>query len=153
MIESPNIDEIDRQILAALQNNARQTNKALAQAVGIAPSTALERVRLLEKRGIIRGYHADVDPAAVGGHLQAIVTVRLQPKTQTVIESVVSSLWALPEVVAVHLMSGVDDISVRVLASNAEHLRQVIVDGVSSIEGVVEERTSILFDVRQKFVF
>jgi DNA-binding Lrp family transcriptional regulator len=153
MTISQNIDAIDRMILAELQTNARQTNKALAEAVGVAPSTALERVRLLEKSGVIRGYHADVLPSALGGHLQAIVTIRLQPKTQTVIESVIGSLWELPEVVAINLMSGMDDISVRVLAANAEHLRKVIVGGVSAIKGVVEERTSILFDVRQKYNF
>ena len=147
------IDDIDRRILAELQMNARLTNKALADAVGVAPSTALERVRLLEKRRVIRGYHAEVDPAAVGGNLQAVVTIRLQPKTQTVIESVISELWKLPEVIAINLMTGVDDLSIRVLATNAEHLRKTIVEGVSAIVGVAEERTSLLFDVRQKYAF
>jgi DNA-binding Lrp family transcriptional regulator len=153
METTANIDDIDRRILAELQTNARQTNKSLADAVGVAPSTALERVRLLEKRRVIRGYHADVDPAAVGGNLQAVVTIRLQPKTQTVIEAVISELWKLPEVIAINLMTGIDDLSVRVLASNAEHLRKTIVEGVSAIAGVAEERTSLLFDVRQKYAF
>lgn len=153
MENQSNIDEIDRRILAELQTNARQTNKALADAVGVAPSTALERVRVLEKSGVIRGYHADVDPTAVGGNLQAVVTIRLQPKTQTVIESVIAALWELPEVIAINLMTGVDDLTVRVLATNAEHLRKTIVEGVSTITGVAEERTSLLFDVRQKYAF
>ncbi len=152
MAEFPNLDEIDRLIIAALQSDARQTNRALAEKVGVAPSTSLERVRLLEQRGVIRGYHADVDPAALGLGLQAMVAIRLQPKKQAVITEATDRLWAIPEVIAVNLLSGVDDLIVRVCASDADHLRRLIVDGISAIPGVAEERTSLLFAFRQKFV-
>ena len=72
------LDRIDRQILAALQNNARLSNKELAAVIGLAPSSCLERVRKLEESEVLRGYHADVAPAALGVKLQAMVAVRMR---------------------------------------------------------------------------
>src|SRR5713226_5342543 len=60
------LDDIDRRIVHELARDARLPNNALADRVGIAPSTCLGRVRALRDRGVIRGYHADVDPAALG---------------------------------------------------------------------------------------
>src|ERR1700745_3278622 len=70
------LDEIDRHIVFELARDARLANNALADRVGIAPSTCLGRVRSLRERGVIRGYHADVDPAALGRPLQAMLAVR-----------------------------------------------------------------------------
>ena len=67
------LDRIDREIVAALQNNARLSNKELAAAVGLAPSSCLERVRKLQDGGVLRGYHAEVDPAALGVELEVEV--------------------------------------------------------------------------------
>ena len=72
------LDEIDRHLVRELARDARQANNALAERVGIAPSTCLGRVRALRERGVIRGYHADVDQAALGRPLQAMIAVRLQ---------------------------------------------------------------------------
>jgi DNA-binding Lrp family transcriptional regulator len=66
------LDSVDRALLAELQNDARQTNKALAGKVGVAPSTSLERVRELQTRGVITGFAARVDPAAIGRPMEAI---------------------------------------------------------------------------------
>jgi DNA-binding Lrp family transcriptional regulator len=70
------LDRTDRALVAALQKNARVSNKDLATLVGLAPSTCLERVRALRARGVIRGFHAEVDHAALGRSLEAIVAVR-----------------------------------------------------------------------------
>src|ERR1700756_3121592 len=72
------LDDIDRHIVRELARDARMANNALAERVGIAPSTCLGRVRSLRERGVIRGYHADVDQAALGRPLQAMIAVRLQ---------------------------------------------------------------------------
>src|ERR1700742_3362620 len=72
------LDDIDRRILQVLAADARIPNNSLAERVGIAASTCLGRVRALRERGAIRGYHADVDPAALGRPLQAMIAVRLQ---------------------------------------------------------------------------
>ena len=71
------MDRIDDAILASLQKDGRISNKELAAAVGLAPSSCLERMRRLQERGVITGFRADVDPKAVGIGLQAFVFVRL----------------------------------------------------------------------------
>src|SRR3546814_900202 len=68
----PAIDDIDRRILTALHDDARMSNSALAELVGIAPSTCHGRVRRLQDLGVIRGFYADIDPAAIGLNLQAM---------------------------------------------------------------------------------
>ena len=72
------IDEIDRQILNILQQNARTPNAEIARQVGMAPSAVLERIRKLETRGVIRGYEARIDPEALGLNLLAFVFVRAE---------------------------------------------------------------------------
>jgi DNA-binding Lrp family transcriptional regulator len=76
--DASDLDEIDRHIVRELARDARMPNNALAERIGIAPSTCLGRVRSLRERGVIRGYHADVDQAALGRPLQAMIAVRLQ---------------------------------------------------------------------------
>ena len=146
----PNLDQLDMQILAALQSNARQTNRAIAEEVGLAPSTTLERIRSLEGRGVVTGYHADVDLVALGRPLQAIVTLRLRPKTGAVIDSAISRLMELPETLGVFLLTGIDDLIVHVSVTDTDSLRHLVLDRISSIEGVVGDRTSLVFEHKQK---
>ena len=72
------LDRIDYEIVRRLRNNARLSNKELAAEVGLAPSSCLVRVRGLERDGVLRGYHADVDPGSLGVRLQAMISIRLQ---------------------------------------------------------------------------
>ena len=73
------LDGTDRAILQVLADDARISNKELADRVGIAQSTCLARVRALRESGVIRGFHADIDPRALGHDLQAMIAIRLQP--------------------------------------------------------------------------
>lgn len=152
MVGRPNISPTDRQILLELQSNARQTNKALAEAAGLAQSTTLDRVRELERRGVVTGYHADVSLAAMGRELQAMVTLRLHPKTAEGIDRLVGRLEALPEVLAVYLLSGADDVLVHLGVADADHLRSVVLAKIAGLEGVADERTSIVFEHRRRHV-
>ena len=77
---------MDRTILNVLIQDARTPNNALAAQVGVAPSTCIGRVRALRDAGVIRGYHADVDPAALGRPLQALIAVRLRPGARGIVE-------------------------------------------------------------------
>lgn len=145
-----NIDETDRQILASLQSNARMTNKALAAAVGVAPSTCLDRVRSLERAGVITGYSANVDPAALGKPVQAMVAVRLRPKTADVVESFLDAMWEMPETLSVTLVTGVEDALVHMCVESVDTLRSSVLDRVARAPGVVDERTSLVFEHRRR---
>jgi len=142
----------DQAVLAGLQANARQTNRALAQSISLAPSTTLDRTRDLEQRGIISGYHADVDLDALGRHLQAFVSVRVNPKTEIIVERLVDHLWALPETLGVFLVSGTDDILVHLGVRDTAGLRRLVLEQIAGLEGVVDETTSLIFEYRRKKV-
>jgi DNA-binding Lrp family transcriptional regulator len=146
MVGSPNFSPADRQILAELQSNARQTNKRLAATVGLAQSTTLDRVRELERRGVITGHHAEVSLPALGRQLQAVVTLRVHPKSDDRIARLMGEIQAMPETLAVYLLSGADDVLVHLAVTDAEHLRQVVLSKIAGLPGVVDERTSIVFD-------
>ena len=100
-------------IVALLQKNARISNRELARAAGIAESTCLDRVRSLERRGVIVGYHAEVDLAAVGRSVRALITVRLQPKTTESVRSFQRSVLEARETLSVRTVSGADDFIVE----------------------------------------
>lgn len=144
------IDELDGRLIRLLQNDARQTIKGLADQLGIAPSTALERIRSLQRRGIVTGYHAEVDPAQVGRSLQALVSVRMNPKTDAVLERFIDHVWSLPETMSVTLLSGVDDVQVHLGVPDSNHLRRIVLSEIASHPGVVDERTSLVFAHRRK---
>src|SRR5688572_10316635 len=92
------VDRIDCGILAALQQNARLSNKELAVTVGLSQSSSLERVRRLEARGILRGYHADVDPSALGIRMEALCSVRLGLHSRVEFNDFYDYVFGLPEV-------------------------------------------------------
>src|SRR5919201_5857093 len=94
-LRPPAADEVDRRILRVLAEDARIPNNALAERVGIAPSTCLGRVRALRERGVIRGYHADIDPAALGRPIQAMIAVRLQSHARSRIRAFVADVAGL----------------------------------------------------------
>ncbi len=146
----PNMDEIDHAILAALQSDARRSNKAIASAAGVAPSTSLTRIRELEEAAVIRGYHADVDPRALGRRVGALVSVRLSPKSEALVERFIESLWALDGVVAITLLTGPYDLQVELSVASIDHLRSVVLENIASFEGVSDEQTVIVFERRRK---
>jgi DNA-binding Lrp family transcriptional regulator len=144
--------EADLVLVAELQRDARQTNRSLAKKAGLAPSTTLNRVRDLEQRGVLKGYHANVDLISLGRTLQAMVFVRLQPKSDDVIDGFLDHMWGLPETIAVHLITGVEDAIIHLAVADAESLQRVIINEISSFPGVFDERTSLLFEHRRKDV-
>lgn len=142
----------DLVLVRELQRDARQTNRALAEAAGLAPSTSLGRVRDLEERGVFTGFHGHVDLASLGRGLQALVFVRLQPKSDEIISRFTDHVWALPETIGLDLITGVEDLIIHLAVADAESLQRVILNEISSFPGVFDERTSLLFEHRRKTV-
>lgn len=151
MVDHP-LSRNETAILAELQSDARQTNRALAQKVGLAASTTLDRTRDLERRGVITGYHADVDLRALGRTLQAFVSVRVNPKNEELVDRIVGHLWELPETIGLFLVSGGDDLLIQLAVRDTDHLRSLVLSEIASLEGVVDETTSLIFEHRRKTV-
>jgi DNA-binding Lrp family transcriptional regulator len=139
------LDEIDRHIVRELAQDARLANNALAERAGIAPSTCLGRVRSLRERGVIRGYHADVDPAALGRPLQAMIAVRLQSHARGRIRGFAADVARLPEVLNVFFLAGKDDFLLHVAAASTASLRE-FVESLSATGDISYTETSLIFE-------
>jgi DNA-binding Lrp family transcriptional regulator len=144
------LDRIDFDLLTLLQNDARMSNKELAAHVGLAPSTCLERVRRLREGGAILGFHAAVDPAALGIGLQALMAVRISHHAREVIERFQAHVLALPEVVAVYYLAGANDFLVHVAVRDADHLHAVALDSIATRPEVQHMETALIFDHQQR---
>lgn len=139
------VDELDSAIVRHLQEDARQTNRDIARKVGIAPSTCLERTRLLRERGVIRGYHADVDLPSLGRGVQAMVSAQVRPLSRTVIDSFQHSMTRLPEVLSVFVAAGSDDFLIHVAVRDIDELHAFLTDRLALRKEVVGFRSSIIF--------
>jgi DNA-binding Lrp family transcriptional regulator len=140
------LDRTDRAIVARLQENARLSNKELAASVGLAPSTCSERLRRLEDAGVFDGFHAVVDPRALGGALQAMIAVRLHRHERTQVDRFRAYAESLPEVVAFFHMAGSNDFLVHVIVHDSDHLRDIAMGAFTSQPEVAHIETSIIFE-------
>jgi DNA-binding Lrp family transcriptional regulator len=143
------LDSVDRSIVEALAADARMTNQALADRVGVAPSTALARLRALRERGVIHGFHAEVDLAALGRPLQALVAVRLAVHNREQIDAFTEAVRALPGVLMVFHLTGVTDYLVWVAAADAQDLREFVVDHLATHPSVAHAETSLIYEHRR----
>jgi DNA-binding Lrp family transcriptional regulator len=139
------VDELDSAIVELLQQDARQTNRDLAAAVGIAPSTCLERVRSLRERGVITGFHAEVSLAALNRHVQAFLHVQIRPLSRQVIEGFKAHVTTLPEVLSVFVVAGGDDFLVHVAVPSVDALHALLMDKFTKRREIVGFRSSIIY--------
>lgn len=142
----PDIDRTDKAILAALQKDGRLSNKELAAKVGLAPSSCHERVRKLTESGAIRGFHAEIDPAALGYTLEAMISVRLQRHSRDQYDTFRAAVLALDEVKAVHHLAGENDFLVHVMARDTAHLRDLALDHFIARPEVGHIETWLIFE-------
>lgn len=140
------LDAIDAAIVRELQDDARLANNVLAARVGIAPSTCHGRVRSLFERGVIRGAHAEIDQAAIGRPLQAMISVRLRPHARGELAAFAQAMAQLPEVLNVYFLAGADDFLVHVATAGSEELREFVVNHLSGTKDVAMTETSLIFE-------
>jgi DNA-binding Lrp family transcriptional regulator len=146
MTERGRLDRTDYEILGQLQNNARLANKELAKRVHLAPSSCLERVRRLRESGVLTGFHAQVDPAALGIAMQAMIAVRLADHSGHIERTFRDYLLQRPEVVAVFYLAGAIDFLVHVAVRDTAHLRDFSVDALAARAEVDRVETSLIFE-------
>jgi DNA-binding Lrp family transcriptional regulator len=145
-VRTPQIDDVDRRILDALHADARIPNSALAEMVGIAPSTCHGRLRRLVDLGVIRGFYTDVDPAAIGRPLQAMISVSLQSNARGRIRHFISEIRKLRQVIDVYFLAGADDFILHVAARDTEDLRAFVVENLNADPDVAGTQTSLIFE-------
>jgi DNA-binding Lrp family transcriptional regulator len=141
-----NLDRIDYEIIRHLRNNARLSNKELAALVGLAPSSCLVRVRGLQADGVLKGFHAEVDPAALGVGLQAMMAIRLRRQSKSAVDSFRAHTLALPEVLQLYHVAGANDFLVHVCVKDSEHLRDLAITSFTSRDEVAHLETGLIFE-------
>lgn len=139
------LDDIDREIIARLHANARIPNSDLARAVGVSPSTCLARVRSLRERGVIMRYTAEINPEALGYHLQALISVRIRPGARHLMEQISEDLRREPEVAQLFFLGGSEDFLIHVRVRNSDHVRQFVLKNLSANPAVALTETNLVF--------
>ena len=142
----PRLDAVDLALVHELERDGRLTNSELASRVGIAESTCHKRVRALVATGVIRGFHAEVDPAALGLHLEALISIRLHAHARGDLRRFQAYLERLPATRHVYFVAGDRDFLLHVAVRDSQGLRELVSDTISVREEVAATNTSLIFD-------
>ncbi len=134
------VDDLDRKLLARLPDVLEPAYLDLARSAGIARNTAAARIKKLVEAGIVAGYHPDLDLGRLGFVFGAFTQVSIQQGKRV---SVVAHLEAIPEVLEAHITTGEADLICRVVATDHDHLRDVL-EAIQGIEGVVRTHTTVV---------
>lgn len=140
------LDDIDLKILTILFKNADITNKDLANQIGIAPSTCLERVKRMKQNQVIKNAFIDINFKTIGGNIEAIAAIRLQPYSEEIVNKLRDDLLKLPEIVSLYHMGGNYDYFIHMSVKDSEHLRKFVFDAVTSRDEVQTVETSLVFE-------
>jgi DNA-binding Lrp family transcriptional regulator len=139
------MDELDTALLRMLQNDARRTNREMASELGIAPSTCLERIRGLRDRGVISGFQAQVDLAAIDRSTQAIISIKLRPQAMAVATSFQDYVMQLPQTLDMFMVSGGSDFLAHVAVKDTRALRDLVLS-LAKRQEIADIRSSVVFE-------
>ena len=140
------LDEIDHELIRLLTQNARNTNADLAAAVGIAQSTCITRVRSLQDRGVITGFSANVEPAALGLGTQVLISVTLRAGARAHLSDFMNDMRQRPEVIQVFFLGGAEDFIVHLAVANPDEVREFVLENLSNNATVASTRTNLVFE-------
>ena len=143
---SIDLDLMDHRILEILQKDGRITMLDLADRVGLSATPCSRRVKRLEDEGVITGYTARVDIAAMGWSVEALVTVRLASQGAEDIQAFLKAVRLRPEITECLLVAGNIDYILRVRVKDVEGLRTFILEGLKTVPCVAETSTMLILD-------
>jgi DNA-binding Lrp family transcriptional regulator len=146
MREQAELDSVDWHILEELQNDATLPNRSLAEIVGLAPSSCLQRVRRLRDLGVITGSHAVVDPATTGLPLEAVISVNVRPHTRVVVAGFRAFVMAQPETRSIFHVSGQADFLIHIAVADSTHLQAFLMDKIASRTEVRNLTSSVVLE-------
>ena len=140
----PRLDELDRRLLALLQQDGRATSVELARRLDLSPPGLQRRLRRLEAAGVIRGYTTLVNREAVGLDLLCFVEVKLAHHRPDCVARFRDEVQAIPEVLEGHYLTGESDYLIKIVVPNHKALETVLFEGLMRIDGVDRIHTSIV---------
>lgn len=148
MSQKVELDDVDRQLLKALSEDARASGTALAAMVGISESTVSLRLKRLKTLGVIRGFRVDIDAAAVGIPLQALISIRLAKHDRAEIDAFTAAAPQFPGVVRMYHMAGADDYLLHIVATDTEAVQSFVLDYLTRYPAVAHTRTNLIYKVQ-----
>jgi len=137
------IDELDRSILAILQEEGRITNVELASRVGLTAPPCLRRMRALEESGVIKGYHAELDPGALGYGIMVFALVSLRSQAEADLRAFESHVAELPEVRECHMLNGEIDFILKIVAHDLQSFQNFLTSRLTPAPNVASVKTSL----------
>jgi len=140
---SVTLDPHDKVLLRRLQERGRSTNAELAEAANLSESACFRRVRALETAGVITGYAAVVEPAAIGLGLTVYASITLSSQAQDVLAAFEAAVADTPEIIECHLMTGQADYIVRIVVSDIDDLERLHAKVLTRLPGVARLNSSI----------
>lgn len=140
------LDRIDLKILDLLQREGRISMTELATRVGLSATPCSERVKRLEREGVITGYHARIDPRAVGKPLLVFVEIKLSMKSADVFDRIKKALLFVPEVMECHLVSGDFDYLIKARIGEMTEYRQLLGQILLKLPAAVESRSYVVME-------
>ena len=138
------IDQIDRKILRVLQREARITNLQLAEEIGLSPAPTLERVRKLERNGIIKSYHANIDASRLGLGLKVMIQVSLIRQIDNAMQKFVDQITEIDEVIECMQVTGDYDYYLKVIVKDIAEYDDLVNTKLSKIEEIGQMRSSVI---------
>lgn len=141
------MDRIDRKILAELQGEARLSVVEIARRVGLTKTPCAERIRKLERNGVIRGYHAELDPDAVGAGHVVMVQVLLTSTSGHDLKRFNEGARRIPEIESCHMIAGDFDYLLKVRTRDIAAYREVMSDKISELPCVRQTHTYVVMEV------
>jgi len=140
----PELDDIDLKIIRALQTDGRMSNVELAQRCSLSPSSTLERVRRLERGGVVEGYTARVNPRALGHHVVVFVQVTMREHDQKAVSRFEKAVAEIPEILECHQVAGDFDFLLKALVKDVAELRGMLMDRLSALPAIGRMHTTLV---------
>jgi len=137
------IDELDRSILAILQEEGRITNVELASRVGLTAPPCLRRMRALEESGVIKGYHAELDPGALGYGIMVFALVSLRSQAEDDLRAFEAHVATLPEIRECHMLNGEIDFILKIVAHDLQSFQSFLTSKLTPAPNVASVKTSL----------
>lgn len=143
-MRGPRLDRIDRHILALLQADGRMTNLELARRIGISPPPCLRRVRVLEAAGLIRGYHADLAPEALGFAVTVFAQIGLQSQAEPDLQAFERLVATWPEVREAHMLAGETDFILKIVAPDWDSYQRFVTKRLTAAPNVAHVKSALV---------
>lgn len=140
------LDKLDLRILAALQKDGRMSMKELGELVGLSVTPCIERVRRMERDGVISGYYARINPEALGATLLVFVEITLNHKSGNMFEQFRREVLRIPEVQECHLVSGDFDYLIKARIQGMAEYRKLLGDILLQLPGAAQSKSYVVME-------